>query len=352
MVRAVFAGLGGAVERIHLGACGDVAGLEVVGGCDPDAGRREWAAQSGVGDVFESAEAMLGRLKPDLVIVASPPDSHAELTRLALESGAHVLCEKPFMESVEQADSVIAAARAAGLGVWVNNQYRYMGIYRQTREYIEEGGLGRLIALQCWQQMYHPAQWESQEWRSGLRRATLFEFGTHALDLITYFFGELPETVSAHMPEVSAEWTSDVLVQATLRFPSGGLATLFLNRVSHAPERYLEMRLDGAEGSARLSLGGVARASVDWVRQKNGFQQRWGWARGGEARVEVEGRSRVLVREAKRAFQPATAELLRAMVAAIGEGRCDTAPAEHARDVLRVVFAGYAAAEGGETVRI
>src|SRR5690606_15070807 len=110
----------------------------------------------------------------------------------------------------------------------------------------------RLYGIQVWQQMFHPADLDGPAWRRAMRRATLYEFGGHALDLLCFLFGAAPEAISALTPRVRPEFHSDVLVQATLRFPEERLATLWLNRVSHAPMRYLEMRLDCENASVRL----------------------------------------------------------------------------------------------------
>ena len=108
------------------------------------------------------------------------------------------------METADEAgESPRPGAGSKGLLVAVNNQYRYMEIYRRTRERIESGELGRLYAVQCWQQMFHPPARERVAWRQELKRSTLYEFGTHALDLICCFMDDLPEAISARTPKVS-----------------------------------------------------------------------------------------------------------------------------------------------------
>jgi predicted dehydrogenase len=352
MVRVGIIGLGGVAERIHLPACQNVAGVEIAGAAEPSAAAREaMAAKYSLPRVFESAEELLAAEKPDVVLIGTPPDSHHALCRLALEHGSHVFCEKPFMLTVEEADDVIGLARAQRRLLAVNNQYRYMPIYRRTRERLAAGDFGRLFAVQCWQQMLHPPANEKVSWRRGLKRSTLFEFGTHALDLICYLFDDLPESLTAQMPRVRPEYESDVVVQMSLRFPQERLAAVFLNRVSHAPERYLEMRLDCEKASLRLSLGGVARASVEWSSRLGRPAGRLSFVRGGEARSESDGRSAAYVKEAQPAFTSATAAHLERFLKEIIKDPLDYRPVEHAREVLRLALAGYEAADSGEVVR-
>lgn len=307
------------------------------------------AEKFGLRAVYPDAAALLEKEKPDAVIIGTPPDSHSELALEALEHGAHVFCEKPFMRTVEEADQVIAAAAARNLVIAVNNQYRYMPIYARTRERLERGDFGRLYFIQCWQQMFHPPAVERVAWRAALKQSTLYEFGTHALDLICFFFGALPEALTAQIPRARAGYSSDVLVLATLRFPEERVATLALNRVSQAPERYLEMRLDCERASLRLSLGGVARASIEWSKRLGRPMARVSFVKGGEARQEADGRSVAYVKEKQPAFMSATATHLARFVSAIQTGARDYDAARHAREVLRLALAGYEAAASGET---
>ncbi len=356
MVRTAILGLGNVAERIHLPACRALAEIDVVAASEPSEKRRQTMQRRfAVPAVYQDSHELLERERPELVLVGTPPDSHRELCLAALGAGADVVCEKPFMPTVEEADEVIQEAKRLGRWVAVNTQYRQMAIYRKTRECLERGDFGRAYFIQCWQQMFHPPEFEKLEWRARLQRSTLFEFGTHALDLVCYLFDSLPETLSAHVPRVRAEFRSDVLVQLSLGFPGERVATLAFNRVSHAPERYLEMRVDCEDASLRLSLGGVARAGVDLVRHQRGrrLRSRISFVRGGEARVEAGGRSWVLAKEPQMAFASATAELLKGFLERRNSGGEPTySGVERAREILRIALSGYRAAASRETLSL
>ena len=346
---AIF-GLGEVAERIHLPACASLPGVAVTSACEPDALRREQIRRRfGVPRLYPDAPSLLADQRPDVVIIGTPPDSHRDLCLLALDHGAHVLCEKPFVGSVAEADEVIAAADHKGLLVRVNNQYRFMAMYRVTQERLAAGEFGPLHFLQCWQQMFHPPSME-RNWRAGLVQSVLYEFGTHALDLVCFFFGAFPVSVNAHIPGARGDIKADVLAHVTLRFPEGGLATLSFNRISHAPMRYLEMRLDCEEASVRISYGGMARFGLEWSRERRRPAARFSLVRGGEARVEHGGRSRVIAREPRYAVAPATALNLQELLEAITRGDRSNERARFARNLLRIVFAAYESANTGETV--
>ena len=345
-------GLGGVARRIHLPAIAAMPDLELVGAVETSAESQRLATQNfPVPRVFMRTEELLDACRPDLVIIGTPPALHHAQTKAALEAGAHVLCEKPFVASLEEADDLIATARRVQRLLAVNNQYRFMTIYHETEERLRSGQFGPPYQIQVWQQMYHPPSFE-KNWRAELVRSALYEFGTHALDLICFFFDALPVAVTARTPRVPHGIESDVLVVVLLDFPGDRVATMNLHRVSQAPERYLEMRLDAEKASLRLSLGGVARASLDWAKQLGRPVLRASFARGGEVRVEEGGRSRVLVRSPKPEFASATVRHLQSIVERIRSGDVAPSAAVHAREVLKAIFAGYLSAEQGTTIRL
>lgn len=347
--RVAVVGLGQVARELHLPACSSLPEVVVVGACDPRPERREWARRAhGVTALYESAEALLEREKPDVVMIGTPPDSHRDLCRLALAHGAHVFCEKPFVATLAEADDVIAEAFRQGRALCVNNEYRFMPIYREARQHLARGEFGRAFLIQCWQQMLHPPAREDN-WRAALARYTLFEFGTHPLDLVCFLFDALPRSITAHTLNPAGGAALDPVVQATLRFPGERLATLLFNRMSHGPTRYLEMRVDCERAALRISFGGAARASVEWTRA-GGACARLSVVGGGETRVEKHGRSRVLVRQRREGRPAATAANLLRLLEGVAAGQPSVEPARHAREILRIVLAGYESAATGETV--
>jgi predicted dehydrogenase len=355
MIRTAVLGLGNVAENIHLPACLSIPEIRIVAASDPRPERLVAIRDKfKIPALYEDSFELIHKEQPDLVIVGTPPDSHKQLTIASLEQGADVLCEKPFVLTMEEADEVIAAARAANRLVAVNTQYRYMNQYRTAAEKINAGEFGRLFFVQCWQQMFHPPIYEGLSWRAALKQSTLYEFGSHPLDLICFFMNAYPETITCHTPRVRSEFDSDVLVQMTLRFPQERIATLALNRVSNAPERYLEMRLDCEKASLRISLGGVAKAKLEVTRfmGKNMPIAQLSMVKGGELRVEANGSSKVVACEPKPAFAKATAANLRRMIEDRKLCKRPLSSAEHAREILRIIFAGYKSAQTGQTVEL
>ena len=121
-VRAGVVGLGGVADRIHLPACAAIPGLEIAAGADPNPQTRQtMAAKFGIRETYAGFEELLAKVKPDFIILGTPPGSHYEICRQALEAGVHVFCEKPFMPTVEEATTIVELARAKNLLLRVNN---------------------------------------------------------------------------------------------------------------------------------------------------------------------------------------------------------------------------------------
>lgn len=345
-------GLGRVAERIHLPALKSNPQLKLVGACEVDDQRREQMARTfAIPETCVDAQALLERTRPDLVVIGTPPALHLQHCLQSLASGAHVFCEKPFVETTADADQIVREAERVSRLVAVNNQYRHMAMYRETKARLARGEFGRPFLIQAWQQMNHPPSAE-KNWRAQLIQSTLFEFGTHALDLMCFLFDALPETITVQIPHPRPDIAADVVVALMLRFPNDCTATMVLNRISQAPERYFEMRLDCEKASVRMSLGGVARATLDWSKALGRPTSRVSFVKGGEARVESGGRSRVIAREPQMAFTSATAANLRQFTDRIVAGDRDQAPLHHARELIRLVEAGYESARLGQTVRL
>jgi D-apiose dehydrogenase len=352
-VRVAYVGLGWAASAFHLPALKRQNGnATAVGGCDSDPGRRSaWEKVSG-SPAYTTLDELLDRSRPDLVVVATPPDSHAELCLMALDAGAHVLCEKPFVSSLEEADAVIDRAESAGRFVAVNHEFREKPIFRALHERIGSPEAGRLVFCQIWQLM-DLAPWdEPVAWRAAMPNRTLFEGGVHLVDLIVMLFGEIPDAVYArHSSGLEPGRTADAIHLVTLEFGEGRLAQITIDRLCQAGTRYVEVRADCERESLRASLGGRALVRIGMKRaQRTGVRVDYG--AGGLAWAERGNTRKVLARNSRDAAVVGTARLLEQMLDAIRENHEPPSSAREARDVMRVIDAAYRSASTGERVEL
>jgi len=354
MVRVAVVGLGQVAQKIHLPACLQIPEIDVVAACDHDSSRFQIIRGTYPQAVlYTSASELLQKELPDVTIIGTPPASHSAICMEALNYDSDVLCEKPFAASVSDADAVIVRAKKLNRAIAVNSQYPFMQFYAELLSRIEKLEFGRPYFIQCWQQMYHPACDDQLPWRRALEQSTLFDFGSHPIDLVCRIFRSMPLSVTAYTPRPFPELKSDAIVQMTMNFPNQQLATFAFNRVSRAPEKYLEMRIDCENASLRVSLGGVARISVDIARANGKLRPRirFGFLKGGECRIESKGLSKILARESRPAYADATARLLRQFLKARGPA-FSYDEIERSRDILQIIFAAYDSAAKGETAKL
>jgi D-apiose dehydrogenase len=337
--RIAIAGLGESLRHIHLPAYQRIPGLEVVGGCDP-------VARPGafLFPLFASVPEMLERTKPHLLTVATPSDSHFELTRLGLQAGCHVFCEKPFMDSLDEADATITLSRKVGRHVVVNNQFRFMRIHQAARERIGAPDFGNLLFVSI-QQTFFVTEKTEAGWRGHDARRTGKDFGTHVLDLCRYFFGEEPLSISARMPKGARPNGPDFLNLIQLEFSGDRVAHITLDRLSCGRHRYLDIRLDGEIGCIETSLGGRLEGSAGIRAATRRPFVNLDWAPGGRARLYRGERFSTLAREPLNVFGSATAELMKAFLAALDRGETPPCNAADNRYTLALMLAAYDSAE-------
>lgn len=340
-MRFAIAGLGNAGRTIHLPALRKVKGAEVVGaydvrGADPKLGLPH----------FSSYETMLQESRPDMVVIATPPDSHYALAQAALRSGCHVFCEKPITETLEQADALDVLAAQTGRAVVVNSEFPWMPIHLAAKARMAKPGFGALQFVRMEQTFTMTPEAEAG-WRGQDSRRVLKDFGTHVLDLAMFFFDEHPCSVRCLTPRLQAPGSPDHLVLVELEFSGNRYAHILLDRVSKGRHRYLDIRLDGEDATIETSIGGRLQATLGLnVRSRSPLLD-LDVAMGGQARLYRGERFERLGTAPIDLFADATARLLGEVITAVEAGRPPPCNLSAARRTMALLLACYASAEDG-----
>lgn len=345
-LRVAIIGLGAATRNIHLPAYTSLGKkITVVGGCDTNSEARETArGKLGLKEVFDNPLTMIENTAPDIVSVCTPPSLHVEQTLMALERGCHVFCEKPLAESLSQAAGIARCAERFNRRVVVNNQFPHMNIHSGAKRMIGSPEFGRLLFLQAWQ-TFHPTHDTEAGWRGELRRRLCFEFGIHVFELARFFFDAEPIMISAQMPQPQPEKHFDSLNLITLEFADGRAASIILNRLSRAPERYLDMRLDGEFASIHTSIGGrVGIEAGIHTREKRPFLG-INFIKGGSAVLQNGNKSKIIAKDGINPFASSTARHFENFVKAIQEGSEPPGDVKDNLKTLALVFAAYDSAK-------
>jgi UDP-N-acetylglucosamine 3-dehydrogenase len=193
----------------------------------------------------------------DAVLVATPPDSHLDLTLEALACGKHVIVEKPaFLRSTDFVP-VRAAAERAGRRVFVAENYAYKPLARALQRIIRSGDLGevRFLHLVAVKKQRH-AGWKDDAAVAG--GGALFEGGVHWIDLFAHL-GMTIESVQGFRPAPGDGLERSMVIAA--RFEGGGIGTLYHSWEIPSPLRGLRLsRIYGTRGSAVFESNGLVVA--------------------------------------------------------------------------------------------
>jgi predicted dehydrogenase len=293
---------------------------------------------------------MIDKAKPDVVVIGTRPESHADLCLASFDAGAHVICEKPFVTTLAEADLVMDAAERAGRRIALNHEFREMHIFRALAD-SATASPGGVVFAQVWQLMDLPP-WAEPGWRAQMLQWTLYEAGIHLVDFLMALFGERPVSVSASRSTcgVRAE-ESDAVALVTLEFSNGRLANIVQNRLCKGETQYFEVRAETRDSSLRASFGGRARVSAGLHRSTRPHM-RFDYGVSGIAWKEVGNQRTLLSRNPKDPAMIATRRLFERSLAAFRDGGEPPASAQAGRDVLEVIAACHHAAVTGRRLAL
>ena len=240
--------------------------LSVIGSRRPQAAVHETAPDTRV-----VADPLAAATDPevDLVVIASPNDSHARLAEAALHAGKHVVVDKPFTVTLAEAREVVATAERAGRLLSVFQNRRWDSDFLTVQAAVAERRLGRLVQYESRIDRYRPVvqdRWREQPVPgSGL----WFDLGSHLVDQALLLFG-LPQSVTLHTasqrrPGTSPDWFLAVLTYPHLHailsagaLVSGGSARFTLHGTTAS---LVKKGVDVQEAQLRE---GIAPGDLDW----------------------------------------------------------------------------------------
>ncbi len=308
-VRTAVIGLG-SIGPTHAQWCAGIPESELVAVCDLDEQRARSTADRYGASAYTDYRWVLERKDIDAVIVATPTFLHEPVMIEAAQAGKHVAVEKPLCLSLEQADAMIAAARAARVHTQYLENLCFSPCYRQAKEVIDAGGIGDVMFLRCCessgggvaaQQDAYGAlhsgapsggegqtlgSWYLDEAKSG--GGALMSTGCHCIMYIRYLLDREPVTrVYAELSTVSHQqdgvedaayvtlrhrggqiaWVDTSLVNALGTFDDraeiyGTKGTIFLDIYRNSPIRVYSQPGYGTLGASMF--GAIPRADQNW----------------------------------------------------------------------------------------
>jgi predicted dehydrogenase len=158
------------------------------------------AAEAGYPEVEALPDPLAAARHPaaDLVVIATPNDSHAPLAEAALRAGKHVVVDKPFTLTLGEAQGLAALASDVGRMLSVFQNRRWDSDFLGVRRAIAGGAVGEVVEFRSEISRHRPEVRDRWRERPGPGSGLWYDLGPHLIDQALLLFG-LPETVSADL---------------------------------------------------------------------------------------------------------------------------------------------------------
>ena len=334
-----------AVRLLHIGFGGwgldwtrivrNTPEVEVVGVADMneaalEAARTAYALPEEA--AFLSIEAALAALAPDAVLITAGAAVHAPLALTALAAGAHVLVEKPFAPTLDEAESVVAAAAAQNRVLMVSQNYRHFPAPQAVRDLVTEGALGEVGSVYVDFRVNMARRLPAGHPYLSLYEPLLLDMAIHHFDLMRFTLAQEPVSVAcSSWNPPGSPFTYAPAAAATVSL-DGGATVAYRGSWLGAPRTYWagEWRLEGSKG--RLS----------WTSRKGGVDDLSG------ERVTLRGRS-VTLPEIERLGRRG---VLTEFADAIVSGREPLSSGAHNLHTLALTLGAIASASEGRTLAL
>jgi predicted dehydrogenase len=195
----------------------------------------------------------------DLVVIVTPNHVHYEVARAFVDAGFHVVCDKPLVHTIAQAEDL--AVRVAARGTLFAVTYNYTGypMVRQAREMVRSGAIGAVrkvlveyqqgwLATQLEAAANKQADWRTDPARSGIAGA-IGDIGSHAENLVATVTGLTIESLCADLTAFVPGRRLDDDASLLLRYTSGARGVLLASQIAVGLENGLRLRVFGERGT-------------------------------------------------------------------------------------------------------
>lgn len=279
----------GYFSRFHHDAWTRMPEVELVAICDRDLDKATaFQERFAIPHVFADPAEMLAETKPDLLDIAVPPTGHLELIKLAAEAGVPAICQKPFCQTLAEAEEAVAIAAKAGTLLVVHENFRFQPWYGELKRQLDAGALGEVyqigFRLRPGDGQGPEAYLDRQPYFQTMRRFLVHETAIHFIDIFRYLMGEV-DWVFADLRRLNPAIAGEDAGVILFGFESGARGLFDGNRlVDHVAEnrRYTmgELLLEGEKGVLRLDgeghvflrgHGSNSEQPVAWLWPEDGF---------------------------------------------------------------------------------
>jgi predicted dehydrogenase len=251
----------GMIARIHAQAVERLGGAQLVGVMDNGKGAASSFAPGIDTTGSDDLVTFLSRDDIDVITIATPSGTHADIAELAAANGKHVLCEKPLDVSTSAMDRMITVCDKAGVYLGGIFNTRYTEGAQLLKEASEQGRFGRLTFGQAFgpwwrdQSYYDDSNWKGTWQLDG--GGALMNQGIHSVDLLQWLMNSAVTRISANIATLAhSNIEVEDTASASIQFENGALGTIACT-TSIWPGHFRTITLAGSDGTAVLADGNL-----------------------------------------------------------------------------------------------
>ncbi|MBJ6121971.1 oxidoreductase [Sphingomonas mollis] len=325
-IRVGLIGYGFSGKTFHAPLIASVPGLTLAAVASSDAAK----VRADFPDVVVHADplALIAAGDIDLVVVATPNDTHAPLARAAISAGRNIVVDKPFTLDLDEARDLLALAAAHGVLLSVFHNRRWDSDFLTIRAAIDGGVVGDVTHFESHYDRFRPTVRDRWRERAGVGSGVWFDLGPHLVDQALSLFG-VPDRVQGSLAAqrpgaVTDDWAHAILdygdrrvvLQATM-LAAGGTARFTV----HGTGGSMIKRF--ADRQEEQLLGGMCPGEPDWgedsdpllIHRVGGTERRP--ALPGDQRAYYRGIAAALAGKGRNPVEPVEALAVMAVVEAV-----------------------------------
>jgi predicted dehydrogenase len=226
-IRIAVAGAG-AIGQAHIGVIQRSPNAVLSAIVDPSPGAAALADKAGV-PCYASLDELLGRERPDGVVLATPNQLHVPQSLQCIAAGLPILVEKPIATTLEEGERLVAAADQAGAKVLIGHHRAHSPIMAKAREVVRSGQLGKLVAVMGSATFFKADEYFADApWRREPGAGPILLNMIHEVHNLRMLCGEII-AVQAFASNGTRGFAVEDTVAINLRFANGALGTFMLS---------------------------------------------------------------------------------------------------------------------------
>lgn len=285
-IQVAVIGIGSQALEDHIPAIKNSHDVELVGVVEPNENVLAEFIKENAGIVgYKSFDDLLRDKKPDFVIVAVPHSFHYEITKKAIKMGIHVLKEKPFAISLDQAKELDQIAKEKNVKIGVTLQRRFNPIYSTFFQLLDK--IGALFYIESKYTFYTDdphVGWRGKKELAG--GGCLIDMGYHMIDLLMWYFG-LPDKIFSEMSSKAKEgieYDAEDTVNVIFKYEDKEIwGSLLVSRVIPPKQEFLNVY--GTRGIIHLERGKIERYSSNGEIQES-LERKNSWPSAAQDQIE------------------------------------------------------------------